>query len=58
MVFSNVEDEHTFSNLFFVKSKLRNWLITHLDLVVHMCAHDFYTIQTFPFYMAVLDWNE
>jgi hypothetical protein len=34
MVLGNVEDEWTFSNLSFMKSKLQNCLTMHLDLVV------------------------
>jgi hypothetical protein len=44
-----MEDEHTFSNLSFVKSKLWNRLTTHLDLVVYMYVQDFYTMKGFPF---------
>jgi hypothetical protein len=36
MVMDNVKDKHTFSNLAFIKSKLQNWLSTHLDLVVQL----------------------
>jgi hypothetical protein len=34
MVLSNVEDDKWFSNMSFMKSKLRNQLTTHLDLMV------------------------
>ncbi len=43
MVLGSVEDERTFSILTFMKSKLRNRLTTHLDLVVKMYAQDFFT---------------
>ncbi len=43
MVLGNVEDERTFSTLTFMKSKLKNQLTTHLDLVVRMYAQDFFT---------------
>ncbi len=36
MILGSVEDERTFNNLAFMKSKLCNWLTTHLDLCVHM----------------------
>jgi hypothetical protein len=36
MVMGSVEDEICFSNLRFIKNKLKNRLITHLDLVVRM----------------------
>ncbi len=44
MVLGSVEDERTFSTLTFMKSKLRNQLTTHLDLVVRMYAQDFFTL--------------
>jgi hypothetical protein len=58
MVLGSMEDEHTFSNLSFVKSKLWNWLITHLDLVVYMYVQNFYIMKGFPFYMVIHEWNE
>jgi len=54
----SVEDERTFSTFIFMKSKLRNQLTTHLDLVVKMYAQDFFTLQSFPFYIAITEWNE
>jgi hypothetical protein len=36
MVLGSVKDERCFSNLRFMKSKLKNRLTTHLDLVVKM----------------------
>jgi hypothetical protein len=36
MVLGNVKDERCFSNLGFMKNKLKNILTTHLDLVVKM----------------------
>ncbi len=36
MVLGSVEDERTFSNLTFMKSKFYNQLTTHLDLCVYM----------------------
>jgi hypothetical protein len=38
MVLGSVEDEQTFSNLAFVKLKIWNQFISHLDLVVCMYA--------------------
>jgi hypothetical protein len=38
VVLGKVEDEKYFSNLSFMKSKLKNWLPAHLDLVVWMYA--------------------
>jgi len=34
MVLGSMEDECTFSNLAFIKTKLQNCLTTHLDLVI------------------------
>lgn len=56
-VLGSVEDERTFSSLSFLKSKLRNRLTTHLDLVVRMFAQDFYTLNTFPYQTAITDWK-
>ncbi len=57
VVLGKVEDENYFSNLFFMKSKLRNQLTTHLDLVVQIYAYNFYTMETFPFIVAIKSWN-
>jgi hypothetical protein len=38
MIMGSVGDERCFFNLGFMKSKLRNKLTTHLDLVVRMFA--------------------
>jgi hypothetical protein len=48
-VLGSVENELIFSTVTFMKSKLRNQLITNLDLVVRMYVQDFFTLQTFPF---------
>jgi hypothetical protein len=58
MVLGDVEDERIFSTLTFMKSKLKNQLTTHLDLIVKMYAQDFFTLQNFPFYIAITEWNE
>jgi hypothetical protein len=55
MVLGSMEDERTFSNLVFMKTKLRNRLMIHLDLVVWMYAQDFYDYGTFPFYAVMKD---
>ncbi len=57
-ILGSVEDERTLSTVTFMKSKLRNWLITNMDLVVRMYAKDFFTLWTFPFHTAIIDWNE
>jgi hypothetical protein len=53
VVLGSVEDEHTFFTITFMKSKLRNRLITNLDLVVKMYVQNFFTLQTFPFQIAI-----
>ncbi len=58
MVLGSVEDDRTISTLTFMKSKLRSQLTTHLDLVVRMYAQDFFTLQSFPFYTIITEWNE
>jgi hypothetical protein len=57
-VINNVDDERTFSTLTFMKSKLRNQLVGHLDIVIYMFAQDFFTKKTFPFQVAIMDWND
>jgi hypothetical protein len=56
VVLGFVGDECTFSNFVFMKTKLCNYLIIHLDLVVRMYAKDFYDYGTFPFYAIMKDW--
>ncbi len=52
MVLGNVEDERTFSIINFMKSKLCNCLIVHLDLAIKeftclgiLQAHDFHVLH-------------
>jgi hypothetical protein len=56
-IMGSVEDERCFFNLRFMKSKLRNTLTTHLDLVVKMFAQKFFTLNTFPFVVAMSSWT-
>ncbi len=44
-----VEDEKTFNNLPFMKSKLHNKLTTHLDLCVHLFTQIFYNVNNFSY---------
>jgi hypothetical protein len=53
-----VEDEHIFNNLSFLKSKLRNKLTTHLDLVIHMFSQHSYALENFPYDVAIKEWKE
>ena len=55
-VLGSVEDERTFSNLAFIKSKLRNRLTTHLETAIGMYAQSFYSIDTFPYGAAYATW--
>jgi hypothetical protein len=52
-----VEDERTFSTLTFMKTRMWNRLCEHLDLVVRMFAQPFYTIDSFPYNDAIIDWT-
>jgi hypothetical protein len=54
-VINSVEDERTFSKLTFMKSKLWNWLIGHLDIVICMFIQDFFTKDTFSFQDVIVD---
>jgi hypothetical protein len=55
MILGSAEDEHCFSTLSFLKSKLHNRLIKHLDWVVRMFAQEHYTLNSFPFGDAMKD---
>ncbi len=48
MVLGSVEDERCFFTFSFTNSKLRNRLIIHLNLVVHMYAQKNYFLENFP----------
>jgi hypothetical protein len=52
-----VEDDKIFSTLTFMKTRLWNQLCENLDLVVHMFAQLFYTIDTFPYKDAITAWT-
>jgi hypothetical protein len=57
MILGSLKNECCFSTLSFLKSKLRNQLTKHLDLVVKTFAQDHYTLDSFPFGDAMKDWN-
>jgi hypothetical protein len=57
-VIGNLEDEKTFSILFFMKSKLWNHFAWHLDIAICMFAQDFFTKETFPFHCVIKDLND
>lgn len=57
-VISNIEDERTFSTLSLIKSKFQNWPLEHLNTIIHMYAQQFYSLETFSFHDAIIDWRE
>ncbi len=57
MVLGSVEDEKCLFNLFSMKNKLTNCLTNHLDFVVWIYAQSFYTMETFPFTVAIRSWS-
>jgi hypothetical protein len=54
MVLGSVENERCFSNLSFVKSKLKNKFTTHSDLLMQMYVHKYFTLQTSPFDATII----
>jgi hypothetical protein len=40
-----------------MKSKLRNWLTTHLSTAVGFKSHNFFTIDDFPYNAAFETWR-
>jgi hypothetical protein len=57
-ILGSVEDERTFSNLAFMKSKLHNKLTTHFNLYVRMFTHNFYNVSNFPYDASIATWKE
>jgi hypothetical protein len=57
VVLGSVEDERTFSNLAFIKNKVRNWLGGHLDTTMRMYFQGFYDLQSFPYHDAFNNWR-
>jgi hypothetical protein len=53
-----VEDERTFSNVAFLKNRLRNGLTDHLGLCATMFAQNHFTMRTMPYKQAVSDWRD
>jgi hypothetical protein len=53
-----VEDEHTFSTLTFMKSKLRNHFNEHLHIVVEMYSQTFFILNSFLYDTCFDDWKE
>jgi hypothetical protein len=57
MVLGSVQVERTFSQVSFMKSKLRNRLTTNLSLVVGFKSQDFFSIKDFPYDAAYESWR-
>jgi hypothetical protein len=56
-IINNIEDEGTFSTLIFMKLKVQNWLVEHLDITICIFVQDFCTKNTFLFQTTIVDWN-
>lgn len=57
VVLSNIEDEHAFFNLRFMKSKVQNRLGRHLDTCVKIFAQPWSNHETFPYSTAISHWK-
>jgi hypothetical protein len=53
----SMEGKRCFSTLVFMKRKLRNRLIDHLDLVVCMFAQKFYNLEFFSYNAVIQSWK-
>jgi hypothetical protein len=53
-----VKNEWCFSKLTFMKTKLRNQLTVHLELVIQMFGQKFFTIENFPFGTTIQSWKD
>jgi hypothetical protein len=52
-VIGSIENECCFSTPIFMKTKLRNILTMHLELVIRM-----FSLKTFPFGVAIQSWKD
>jgi hypothetical protein len=57
-IIGNIKNERTFSTLTFMKSKLWNCLVGHLNIVIHMFVQKNFIKDTFPFQVAIANWND
>ena len=55
-VLGSVEDERLFSSVGFLKSKLRNNLEDHLQVVVGMFSQGIFTLENFPYQKVFDEW--
>jgi len=53
-----VKDECCFAMLTFMKTKLQNRLIMHLELVIHMFRQKLFILQNFPFGTIIQNWKD
>jgi len=58
MVLGSVEDERCLSTLSFIKNKLRNRLVKHLDSILHMYAQIYLFLEIFPFSTIMKSWTQ
>ncbi len=56
-VLGSIEDEWRFSSIAFLNNKVRNRLNNHLQLVVSMYAHKFFTLHNFPYENTYEMWS-
>jgi hypothetical protein len=56
-VIGSMEDELCFNMFNFMKTKLRNKLMTHLDLVTRMFGQKLYTLENFLYNQAIEKWK-
>jgi len=57
IIMGSVKDERCVCNPGCMKNKIRNNLTTHLDLVVKMFVQKFFTLDIFPFVVAMSSWT-
>ncbi len=57
MIMGNIENERCYFNLRFMINKLKNRLKTHLNLVVKMVVHKFFTLNIFSFVVTMSFWT-
>jgi hypothetical protein len=57
-VINSVEDEQCFFRLTFMKFKLRNQLIVHLELGIWMFNQKLFTMENFPFETSIQSWKD
>ncbi len=53
-----MENEKTFSTLSFMKLKLHNQSVKHLNITIHVFAQHFFIKETFFFWCAITYWND